>query len=331
MQCLVGQIGNFALQNPFMHYLGETISIAVACSWTITALFAEVASKRIGPQALNVWRMAISLVLLGATLWFATGSVLPLHADSTTWLWLILSGLVGYTFGDFCLFNSYIHIGSRWGQLFMMLAPIAASFTAWILLDETLSLQVVLGMVVTLGGIAISVFNKQGDTSAPAHHIGLKLPLRGVLYGIGAGVGQGVGLVLSKIGMEHYETCIPLGDTDVSNVMPFASTMIRAVAGGVGLLAIAIVKGQAHQISHSLRDGRGMLFTLVASITGPFVGVALSLMALLYTSAGIAQTLMSLTPILILWPAHVFFGQRITWLEIFGALVSIAGVSLFFI
>ena len=42
-------------------------------SWTVTALVAEVASKRIGPQVLNVWRMALSLLLLGATLWFATG------------------------------------------------------------------------------------------------------------------------------------------------------------------------------------------------------------------------------------------------------------------
>ena len=65
-------------------------------------------------------------------------------------------------------------------------------------------------------------------------------------------------------------------------------------------------------------------------MTGPFVGVSLSLMALIYTSAGVAQTLMSLTPILILWPSHVFFGQRVTRVEVCGAVISVVGVSLFF-
>ena len=31
----------------------------------------------------------------------------------------------------------------------------------------------------------------------------------GIFYGIGAGMGQGVGLVLSKIGLDHYTTDVP--------------------------------------------------------------------------------------------------------------------------
>ena len=31
-----------------MHYIGEAISLTVAVSWTVTALFAEVGSKRLG-------------------------------------------------------------------------------------------------------------------------------------------------------------------------------------------------------------------------------------------------------------------------------------------
>ena len=102
-------------------YTGELISLGVACSWTITALTAEVASKRIGSLPLNVTRMAISLLLLALILFITTGAPYPLYTDGKTWLWLCLSGVVGYVFGDFCLFNSYIHIGSRFGQLFMTL------------------------------------------------------------------------------------------------------------------------------------------------------------------------------------------------------------------
>lgn len=314
-----------------MQYLGEMISLTVAASWTVTAMVAEVATKRVGPQVFNVWRMIISLVLLAATLMVVTGNVLPMYADSTTWLWLLASGAVGYVFGDYCLFNSYLYMGSRWGQLFMMLAPIAASFTAWGLLGETLTLQVICGIVITLSGIALSVLNKQGGADSEQRRLGLKIPLKGVFFGIGAGVGQGVGLVLSKVGMDHYEQCIPAGCEDVVDTMPFASTMIRACAGLTGLLIILIAKGEAKRLPSAMRDAKGVVCTLIASITGPFVGVSLSLMALLYTSAGVAQTLMSLTPILILWPSHVFFHQKITLLEIIGAVISMFGVALFFI
>ena len=54
-------------------FLGEFISLSVAVSWTVTALFAEVASKRIGSLPLNVARMVFSLVLFVLTLSLVMG------------------------------------------------------------------------------------------------------------------------------------------------------------------------------------------------------------------------------------------------------------------
>ena len=173
-----------------MQYFGEILSVGVAISWTATALFAEVGSKRLGSLQLNVIRMSLSLLFLGITLWWFTGSPLPIYADGRTWFWLSLSGFVGYVLGDYCLFNAYVLIGSRFGQLFMTLAPIAAAFSGWLILGEKLSIQAIAGMLVTLSGIALSVLSR-----GTSHKFGLKLPLKGVLFGIGAGMGQGVGLV----------------------------------------------------------------------------------------------------------------------------------------
>lgn len=309
-----------------MVYLGEVISLGVAVSWTITALFAEVASKRLGALQLNVIRMLLSLVMLGGTLWWFTGSFLPLHADASTWFWLSLSGFVGYLLGDYCLFNSYILIGSRFGQLFMTLAPPTAAITAWMVLDETLSLQALLGMIVTLTGISISILNK-----GSSHKLSLKLPFKGVLFGIGAGIGQGVGLVLSKVGMNHYEASIPLGCESVMDMLPFASTFMRAVTGAIGFLLVMMIQKKLHTLSQAVGDGKGMGAAIGATITGPFIGVAFSLMAVQYTEAGVASTLMALTPVLILWPSHFFFGQQITFKEVIGACISVFGASLFFI
>lgn len=312
-----------------MQYIGELISLGVACSWTVTALFAEVGSKRIGSLQLNVVRMLLSLVMLGITLFCFTGSPFPSYAGGKAWLWLSLSGFVGYILGDYCLFNSYIIIGSRFGQLFMTLAPPTAAIAGWIILGEKMQLQGVLGMLVTLTGIGISVLNKGGAEGKGK--LSLKLPVKGVLLGIGAGIGQGIGLVLSKVGMNFYEASIPAGEVEVAQMLPFASTFIRAVTGAIGFTGVMMLQKKLGTLVTAAKDKKGMKAAFWATFTGPFIGVSLSLMAVRYTEAGIASTLMALTPVFILWPAHIIFGQKVTFKEVIGAVISVAGVSLFFL
>lgn len=310
-----------------MHLLGESIALGVAFSWTITALCSEIASKRLGSLQLNVIRMLLSILMLSLTIWIFTGSPFPSYMDGKAFFWLSMSGFVGYVLGDYCLFNAYILIGSRFGQLFMTLAPPAAAFASWLVLGEHLTLQQLLGMLVTLAGIGLSVLSK----GVNARKVSLKLPLKGVLLGLGAGIGQGVGLVLSKIGMNYYEVTIPEGASAVHSLMPFTSTLVRALTGIAGFLLLMAVRREFTTLKSAVRDGKGMRAAWGATITGPFIGVSLSLMAVQYTEAGVASTLMALTPIFILWPSHWLFGQRITFKEIIGACISVIGVSLFFI
>lgn len=301
-------------------------------SWTVTALLAEVASKRITPLGLNVIRMMMSLVMLAVLMWVWGGKPYPIDADGETWMWLSLSGFVGYVLGDFCLFNSYLLIGSRFGQLFMTLAPAAAAIFGWILLGEHMSPLAICGMLVTMLGIGISVISRgnDGDSNGKKRSsIQIKLPLKGVLFGIGAGLGQGIGLVLSKVGMTHYESVIQ--SPDVLSLMPFSSTFIRAITGLIGFSLTMIVTGKTRSIIASTHDTKGMLFALGATITGPFIGVSLSLMATLYTSTGIAQTIMAMTPVFILLPSWYFFKQKVTALEIVGAIIAVLGVAMFFL
>ena len=68
-----------------MAYLGELISLGVALLWTISALAAEVATKRAGVLVLNVWRMALAFVVSSVLLWIVTGQALPLNAGCEAW------------------------------------------------------------------------------------------------------------------------------------------------------------------------------------------------------------------------------------------------------
>ncbi len=307
-----------------MKYLGELISIGVAFSWTATALLSEFGSKRMGNLTLNVMRMGIALIFSLVLFWVMTGSPLPAHASSEAYMWMLLSGIVGYVIGDFCLFQCYIIIGSKFGQLFMTLAPIAAAVTAWAALGQQMRAQGIVAMVVTLAGIAITVLGRDDQ-----HRVSLKLPLNGVLFAIGAAVCQGVGLVLSKIGMNHYEASMTAPTQPW--LLPFFANFFRCVAGIAGFLLLMAFREGYASLRRNLTDRVSMTAAVATTIFGPFVGVGCSLMAVQYTGAGIASTLMALTPIIIILPAYWLFRQPITAKSVLGAVISCIGVSLFFL
>ena len=267
--------------------------------------------------------------MLGAALWFMVGRPYPYLADRQTWLWMLLSGLVGFGFGDYCLFSSYVLIGSRFSQLFMTLASPFAAITAWILLGERMTGMATLGMCITIVGIGMSVLSKDSAEGQPKH-IGVKLPLSGFVFGIGAALGQGVGLVLSKVGLEHYT--LSAADAAVTPMlMPIGGTMIRTLAGFCCFTFFLIINKKVSRLREAVCDGRGMSYALLATFFGPALGVSLSLLALQYTQAGIAQTIMSLVPVLIILPSRLVFKTKVTAMEVVGAVIAVIGASLFFV
>ena len=309
-----------------MAYIGELISIGVAFSWTATALLSEYGSKRLGNLTLNVLRMALALIFSFVLFGVVTGSPLPTAVPLDACGWMLLSGLVGYVIGDFCLFQCYIIIGSRYGQLFMTLAPLSAALMAWVTLGQQMTAMSIVAMLVTLVGIGISVLGR-----GEHHKVSLKLPLHGVLYAIGAAMCQGIGLVLSKIGMDHYNLTA-LAETGVPEWMiPFSANFYRCVAGIIGFTLLLYVREGIAPLRDALHDRKGLTVATATTVFGPFVGVGFSLMAVQFTAAGIASTLMAMTPIIILLPSYWLFHEKITWRAFLGAVISVVGVSLFFL
>lgn len=314
-----------------MQFLGESIALLVAISWTFTALFFEYASNKVGSLPVNLIRLLIGFILLGVFMVITTGSFLPIGADEKTWFWMLLSGVVGFVFGDFCLFYSYTVISARFSQLFMTLAPPFAALFGWILLDEKLSINSLFGMLITLSGIAISVLKRgTGPDSKSSSKLRVSLPIKGILLGIGAALGQGLGIVLSKVGMGYYHEVGGLSEATV-RFIPFAATQMRVIAGIIGFTVLIIVSGRVKNFLNAFKDKKALAAISGGAFFGPFLGVSLSLMAVQYTNTAVASTIMAMTPILILVPYILIFKRKVTKIEILGALLSVCGVMMFFI
>jgi len=294
-------------------YTGELAALATAVFWTVTALAFESASLKVGSMSVNVIRLFIGLSLLTLFNIIARGSFFPFEVSGYNWLWLVLSGLIGFVFGDYFLFHSYTLIGSRFSMLIMTLVPPITAFFSWFILKEKLSILNYIGMCLTFSGIAMAIFNRSNGSEK----FTLKLSPKGILFAFFGALGQALGLVLSKLGM---------GNSD-----PFAATQVRLVAGLAGFLIIVTVLRRWSGVFSALSNRSGVRAISIGSFFGPFLGVSFSLISIKYTAAGIASTIMAIVPVLIIPPAVILFRQKVTLWEVAGAVVSVAGVALFFV
>lgn len=297
-----------------MNFTGEAAALLTACFWTVTALSFERASLKIGSLSVNIIRLFIGFSFLTLFSWIYRGMAFPTDIDSNSWIWLLVSGLVGFVFGDLFLFKSFTIISSRFSMLIMTLVPPITALLGWILLGERLSLMNFLGMFLTISGISLAIFNRDEKKSKK---LKLKLSVRGVLFAFGGALGQATGLVLSKVGMKDYS--------------PFAATQVRLIAGMAGFVILVTFLGRWKKVFASMQDRIGMTGTTIGAFFGPFLGVSFSLIAVQYTHTGIASTIMSIVPILIIPPIILIYKQKVSWLEVIGAMISVLGVSLFFI
>ncbi len=300
-----------------MSYLGEFSALLTALFWTVTSLSFEAAGKRVGSLQVNLIRLVIAFFIYSLYLKITRGMFLPLDAGMERWLWLSLSGVVGFVLGDLLLFQAFVVVGARVAMLIMSLSPPVTALISWLMLGEVLTPMNWLGMGVTLTGISLVVLKRERGNGSTRRKITSAYSMKGILLAFGGAVGQAAGLVLSKRGMGSYDA--------------FASSQIRVIAGMVGFLIIILMMRRWPMILRTLRNKPAMRLISLGSLFGPFLGVSFSLLAVQHTQAGIAATIMAIVPVLIIPPAVLIFRERINWKEITGALITVAGVMLFFL
>ena len=168
-----------------MILLGEILAFCASIVWTGSSLSAEVSSKRIGSMPLNLITMFFAFLFLTITLLCFTGVPFPQYLSIKSTLWIIGSGALLYVVCNYFLFSAYSTIGSRLGQLFMTLSAPSAAIMGWILLDERLSIQEIIGIVVTSGGIIISVLSTNSKSTEKSYDkVAVKLTLKAGLYSL---------------------------------------------------------------------------------------------------------------------------------------------------
>jgi drug/metabolite transporter (DMT)-like permease len=310
----------------FKDHFGHLAALLTAIFWTVTALSFEAASRKIGSMIVNLLRLIAGFIFLSVFVWFYRGLLLPVDATPREWFYLSLSGLIGFVFGDLCLFQAFVLIGARISMLIMALAPPITALIGWMILGESLSPRSWLGMALTLSGIALVVLKRQTGESGNGTLPKMKFnyPVWGILLAFGGALGQGAGLVLSKYGMGGLEP----GSVGYNT---FAATQIRVIAGIIGFSVLYTFLGFWKEAFRALTFKKPLMQLTLGAFFGPFLGVSFSLIAIEHADTGIAATIMAIVPVLIIPPSMILYREKVTLKEVAGALLAIAGVATFFL
>jgi drug/metabolite transporter (DMT)-like permease len=298
--------------------VGELAALATALLFSFGSILFTLSGRQIGSPLMNRMRLLIAVGMVLVLHWLLIGTPLPVNPSGHALFWLSISGVVGLVLGDASLFQAFVMVGPRVSMLMMALAPVLSTILAWLFLGEQLGVQELAGIFITVCGIGMVVGSRQAappDTGEPHNN---RYYLIGLLFGLGGASGQAGGLILSKIGM-------------ADNFPPISANLIRMISAALVLWVLAAARGEITSSFRTVKAHPAALrMMLVASLTGPTLGVWLSLVAVQNSPIGIASTLMSLTPIFLIPMSYLVFRERITRLSIAGTVVAFAGSAILF-
>lgn len=298
-------------------------SFLTALFFALSVVFASRSARVFGGPIANLGRMSIALVLLG--LWAHLHGA-GLKGDSLPWF--ILSGIVGFGFGDIALFMSLTRLGPRLTALLSqcLAAPFGAILEYIWLGTVVHGPQLLCGGVILLG-VAIAVAPERhsepptegptGTESSPS------VRWLGILFGALAALGQAGGAVLSRkaYALAHLQSLAIDGGT----------AAYQRMIGGI--ITAGIFYGIAYWHKHpamafprpKANRAGGCLWILLHAATGPTLGVGCYQWALSSTPSGIVLPIVATTPVLTIPFAYFINRDKPSLRSIIGGVIAVAG------
>ncbi len=284
---------------------GILAALGTALSWAVCSFSFEIAGKRIGSYSVTVIRLFLGFLILLAVSRVMNGTFLPRDVSRNSLFFLALSGLVGFVFADLCLFNAFVRISARITMVIYTTVPLMTGLLGWLFLGEALSPTQWSGILLTSGGVTLVL----AQVSRPER--GWVLTGWGLSLALLGSLGQAAGLVLGKAGLE--------------GISSIGATQIRVAAAGIAFIPITLLLRRTGRVFESLKQPLAMKFLALGTVTGPVIGVTLSMTAVRLIPAGVAATFISMTPIFLMIPSALFAGHRLSWRDGAGTLAAVIG------
>lgn len=228
---------------------------------------------------------------------------------------LILSGIIGLVLGDTFLFKSLKEIGPRYTMILMSSNPAFGAILAYFTFGEKISFVGILGMFITFLGICLVIYQQNVNEISK-----YKITQKGVIYGLLSALGQAGGLILTKFAFFIQE------------IHPLAATFYRIFPSFLTLFLFGIFYNRInHNFFNLMSNKKTLALLILGSVIGPYLGITASFIAVTHIQVGIAATIMSLQPILMLPISKYIQKEKFSFQSILGAFLAVLGIALLFL
>jgi len=300
---------------------GELIALITTLCWSLGIFPFTEAAKRIGSAPLNQYRLLLAWIIISIILFFWNDlNFVELFTEPQPYhfIFLGLSGIIGFSIGDYCSFNSFKLLGPKLASLYTTFAPGAALLIGYIALNESVNLIGIFGILITVSGVIWLTLSKK--VSNAATQVGYTRDKRGIIYGIIGALCQGTGLVLSKYGMDYYEV----------KLQTMHAVWIRLLFAFSAAFIVSLLAGKLKANSKPIftNEKNNLPFLFFGTILGPVMGVTLSLLTIQKLEVAVAQTIFALLPLFVLPISLIIYKERITSQSVFACLLALVGVLL---
>jgi drug/metabolite transporter (DMT)-like permease len=261
----------------------DLLALGAAACWAVGSVMSVTPARHLGAFAFTRWRMAVVAVML----WTVVAVQGNWHSfDSHAWGIMAVSGLIGIFIGDTALFSAINRLGPRRaGVLFATHAAFSAVL-GFALLNERMSLQAMLGGLLTLAGVMLAILLGRHKDENHAWEVDHGRVRVGVALALLAALCQAVGSLIAK----------PVMAQQADPIMASAVRVTVATAAHAALFLTGFRAARASQ-SPTLRV---LAQTGLNGFIAMGIGMTLVLLALEKGDVGMVAILSSVSPILVL-------------------------------
>jgi drug/metabolite transporter (DMT)-like permease len=281
---------------------GALCALASALAWSVTSLLARSLIPHYGSVTINAVRSGAAGLLLLVVVVAIEGPHVLTAMSRATFLQLTVSIVAAIGIGDTVFFESTRAIGLSRAMTIATTYPVGAALLAAAFLDEPLTIPVIVGAFLTLGGVALIVSVRPDD--AHPQHLAF-----GVWTALVASVAWAVSTAMMKL---------PLSEID-----PLTAQAVRLPLAS----ALLWLTPWTWRAGSAMRTaGRGPLVTIAILSVVTAASSVLFVASLKYAGVAVGSVLSSTAPVFALPLGVMFLGERIAAATVAGVLLAVAGV-----
>ena len=169
--------------------MGDIYALLTAVCWSFAVIFFDLSSNRLTPLQINIVKNSFGVIGFIITILFLSIPY-PEFSNSDIFI-LMISGLVGVGIADLFFLESLKKIGSSLSAVVATIYAPSVFIIAYILFNEIITFNSLVGSVLVLFGIIISTYNSPKASNS-------SYLFKGIIYGVLANILTAVSVLSVK-------------------------------------------------------------------------------------------------------------------------------------